>query len=111
MRAYRAVFHRRALPARRLRRRAGGKSSRRGKLFYSCSAYPKCDYALWDKPVQESCPACGSPLLVEKTSKARGRVLACPEKSCRYVRSLEEGEAAPEDDASLLSLAEPKGDC
>jgi len=87
------------------------KSSRRGKLFYSCSAYPKCDYALWDKPVQESCPACGSPLLVEKTSKARGRVLACPEKSCRYVRSLEEGEAAPEDDASLLSLAEPKGDC
>lgn len=77
------------------------KSSRRGKLFYSCSAYPKCDYALWDKPVAEACPVCGSPLLVEKNTKARGHVLACPEKSCRYVRSLEAADAG--DEAGLLS--------
>ncbi len=73
------------------------KSSRRGKLFYSCSEYPKCDYALWDKPVQERCPVCGFPILVEKNTKTKGHFLACPEKSCHYVRSPEEGESTRED--------------
>jgi len=68
------------------------KSSRRGKLFYSCSTYPKCDYAVWDYPVAESCPRCGSPILVRKYSQAKGHYLACPEKSCRYTRSLSAGE-------------------
>ena len=42
------------------------KSSKRGKIFYSCSNYPQCDYALWDWPIAEPCPECGSPLLVIK---------------------------------------------
>ncbi len=29
------------------------KSSKRGKIFYSCSNYPQCDYALWDWPIAE----------------------------------------------------------
>ena len=65
------------------------KSSKRGKIFYSCSNYPKCDYALWDWPVQESCPECGSPLLVLKHTRAGGRFLACPEKNCKYTRQLD----------------------
>lgn len=68
------------------------KSSKRGKLFYSCGKYPQCDYALWDWPVQETCPECGSPLLVLKNTKAKGKFLACPEKSCRYTKSLEKEE-------------------
>ncbi len=66
------------------------KSSKRGKIFYSCSNYPRCDYALWDWPVQESCPECGSPLLVLKHTRAGGRFLACPEKNCKYTRQLDE---------------------
>ncbi|WP_043752749.1 type I DNA topoisomerase, partial [Imhoffiella purpurea] len=27
------------------------KKSRRGKIFYSCSTYPTCDYAVWDEPI------------------------------------------------------------
>lgn len=70
------------------------KSSKRGKLFYSCSTYPKCDYALWDWPVPEPCPECGSPLLVRKTTKAKGTFIACPVKTCKYIREIadEEGE-------------------
>lgn len=68
------------------------KSSKRGKLFYSCGKYPQCDYALWDYPVQETCPECSSPLLVLKNTKAKGKFLACPEKSCRYTKSLEKEE-------------------
>ena len=26
------------------------KKSRKGKIFYSCSRYPDCKYALWNKP-------------------------------------------------------------
>lgn len=62
------------------------KSSRRGKIFYSCSRYPQCDYALWDYPVEEPCPNCGSPLLVRKNLKA-GPVLACPNKECKFKKA------------------------
>lgn len=62
------------------------KSSRRGKIFYSCSRYPDCDYALWDYPVEEPCPSCGSPLLVRKQLKA-GPVLACPNKECKFKKA------------------------
>ncbi|MDF1577996.1 MAG: type I DNA topoisomerase [Desulfobulbales bacterium] len=66
------------------------KVSKRGKVFYSCNRYPKCSYAIWDKPVNKPCPACGSPFLVEKTTKKDGRQLRCPEKSCKYSESLED---------------------
>lgn len=65
------------------------KSSRRGKIFYSCSRYPQCDYALWDYPVAEPCPQCGSPILVKKTTKA-GTFLSCPNKECKFKKSLDE---------------------
>jgi DNA topoisomerase-1 len=65
------------------------KSSRRGKVFYSCNQYPQCDYAVWDWPVPEPCPQCESPILVRRTTKAKGEHLSCPNKKCRYVRDLE----------------------
>ena len=40
------------------------KKTKRGKIFYGCSNYPKCNIAFWDKPVSEKCPNCGS-LMVE----------------------------------------------
>jgi DNA topoisomerase I len=64
------------------------KSSRRGKVFYACDQYPKCDFAVWDWPVPRACPNCASPVLVRKTTKARGEHLACPQKSCRYFEAL-----------------------
>ena len=41
------------------------KKTKRGKVFYGCSNYPKCDFALWDKPTGEKCEYCGG-LMVEK---------------------------------------------
>ncbi len=52
------------------------KKSKRGKVFYGCNNYPKCDFALWDKPTGEKCPNCNS-LLVEKKGK-----IVC--SSCDY---------------------------
>ena len=44
------------------------KRTRKGKFFYGCTNYPKCDFASWYKPTGEKCPKCES-LLVEKKDK------------------------------------------
>jgi DNA topoisomerase-1 len=58
--------------------------SRFGKVFYSCSNYPACKFAIWYKPIPRPCPQCGAPFLVEKYSKKTGPYIACPKKECGY---------------------------
>lgn len=41
----------------------GEKRTRKGRAFYGCSRYPKCDFATWDRPVAEACPVCGGLLV------------------------------------------------
>jgi len=64
------------------------RKSRYGKVFYGCTKYPKCDFCVWDKPVPKRCPKCGSPFLLEKTRKPRGKdpitVLVCPTDGCGF---------------------------
>ncbi len=58
---------------------------KRGKLFYGCSRYPQCDYTLWGKPIEEECPKCGSPFLVEKIDRKKGEIrVHCPKEDCNY---------------------------
>jgi len=68
--------------------------SRRGKTFYGCTAYPKCDFVSWDRPRAEPCPLCASPWLVEKFSKRDGAFVACPNKECGYRRVADAGGEA-----------------
>jgi DNA topoisomerase-1 len=63
--------------------------SRRGKIFFGCSNYPACDFTLWSRPLAEKCPKCGSPFLVEKTTKRHGRQVVCNTDGCDYARSEE----------------------
>ena len=65
------------------------KSSRGGKVFFSCSRYPECTQAFWDHPIAGPCPQCGSKVLVEKSTKAKGQFVACPNKDCGYVKEPE----------------------
>ena len=48
------------------------KKTKKGKTFYGCDNFPKCDYALWDEPTGETCPECGM-LMVKK-----GKNVYCP---------------------------------
>jgi len=59
------------------------KRSKRGKVFYSCSEYPKCETVFWDKPVAGTCPQCGAPFLLEKTTK-KGTTRYCANETCGY---------------------------
>jgi len=58
--------------------------SKRGKMFYGCSKYPDCDLVLWNKPVNQPCPKCNAPFLVEKVSKVKGNYLVCANEGCGY---------------------------
>ncbi|MGM0402863.1 MAG: type I DNA topoisomerase [Thermodesulfobacteriota bacterium] len=69
------------------------KRSKRGKVFYGCSRYPDCTFALWDKPVQRQCPDCGAPYLVEKETKKEGRMLRCATRGCGYKEAPDMEEA------------------
>ena len=60
------------------------KKSRRGKAFYGCANYPKCDVVYWDKPINEACPKCNEPYLLEKTTKKDGTVRYCKNEECDY---------------------------
>lgn len=60
------------------------KARRTGKLFFGCNQFPKCNYAVWDFPVERKCPTCGHPHLTLKTTKKSGTLMVCPVKSCDY---------------------------
>ncbi|HEY5257939.1 MAG TPA: type I DNA topoisomerase [Candidatus Baltobacteraceae bacterium] len=34
--------------------------SKKGRTFYGCANYPKCDFVSWDRVIPEPCPVCGS---------------------------------------------------
>ena len=53
------------------------KKSKRGKMFYGCANWPHCDFALWDKPVNQKCPHCGDLMVETKSQKIR-----CSNKNC-----------------------------
>jgi len=53
------------------------KKSKKGRIFYSCTKWPDCTFALWDKPTGEKCPTCGA-LMVEK-----GKKIKCSNKNCK----------------------------
>jgi DNA topoisomerase-1 len=53
------------------------KKSKKGKIFYACNQYPKCKYAMWNKPTGEKCPICGELMSFGKDEKS-----FCGNKEC-----------------------------
>ncbi len=54
------------------------KRTKKGKTFYGCGNFPKCNYATWYEPTGEICPNCKN-LLVQKNKN-----VVCEE--CGYVK-------------------------
>jgi DNA topoisomerase-1 len=45
--------------------------SRRGRIFYGCSNYPKCDFTTWTRPLPQACPNCAGLITAERDGKAK----------------------------------------
>ena len=59
------------------------RKSAKGRVYYGCSNYPKCNYMTWDEPVPEKCPQCGSTLF-----KKKGQ-LYCAKEGCGFIKPVE----------------------
>ena len=46
------------------------RKTKKGKIFYGCSGFPKCKEAYWDKPTGKKCPECNN-MLVEKENEIK----------------------------------------
>ncbi len=53
------------------------KRTSRGKTFYGCNNYPKCDFATWYKPTGTLCEKCKSPMVEFKNGEK------CSNKDCK----------------------------
>ncbi len=45
--------------------------SKRKRVFYGCANYPKCEYVLWERPLPQPCPQCGSILTANGKNTAK----------------------------------------
>ena len=60
------------------------KKSKRGRVFYGCANYPKCDFVTWNEPTAKTCPTCGKTLF---RKKGRGAGVECLAEGCGYEKS------------------------
>jgi len=54
------------------------KRTKKRKIFYGCSSYPGCDFALWDKPTGKICEKCGAMTVETKRGQEK-----CSNKECK----------------------------
>jgi DNA topoisomerase-1 len=62
--------------------------SRRGRLFYGCSNYPKCEFVTWYRPIAEACPSCGRTYILEKITKREGTTRFCDSEGCGFKKAV-----------------------
>lgn len=48
------------------------RQTRKGRHFYGCANYPKCEFTSWQRPLETVCPDCGGLIVAE-----RGRRVHC----------------------------------
>ncbi len=64
--------------------------TKKGRPFYGCADYPKCDFTTWTRPFPQPCPDCGKLIVAEKDNKAK-----CTECDWRGEAPEQTGEPVP----------------
>ncbi|MEG1646047.1 MAG: type I DNA topoisomerase [Clostridia bacterium] len=72
------------------------KISKKGKVFFTCSAYPKCDFISWDIPAPYYCPECQS-IMKMVTSNDQTKYI-CTNKNCKHTELKTEPTTKPDTD-------------
>lgn len=59
--------------------------SKRGRIFYGCSAFPECSIVINRKPYARTCPKCGYKVMIKNGGKnGKPPSWVCPNRECRY---------------------------
>jgi DNA topoisomerase-1 len=51
------------------------KRSKRGRTFYGCANYPRCDFTTWSRPLTHPCPSCAG--LIVAATRGKAKCTAC----------------------------------
>jgi DNA topoisomerase-1 len=70
------------------------RKSRKGRTFFGCANYPKCDFVSWDRVVPDPCPVCGD-YVVAKTKRGGAVSFECHADKTHDTSTM--GGAAPEE--------------
>lgn len=65
------------------------RKTRKGKIFFGCSQFPKCDFATWDEPIPQPCPECGREFVLRKNVIRGNPSLYCSNEKCSYKETVE----------------------
>jgi DNA topoisomerase-1 len=47
------------------------RKTRKGRIFYGCANYPKCEFTSWNRPMKVPCPSCGGLLVIKNKNEAQ----------------------------------------
>ncbi len=61
------------------------RKSAKGRIYYGCENYPKCEFMTWDEPVPTKCEHCGA------TMFRKGQRLYCAKGGCGFVMAVPKG--------------------
>lgn len=64
------------------------KRSKKGRKFFGCSNYPKCEFVSWNKPIDRKCPKCGTILTIQESRNKK--VIKCNNEKCDYREDVKE---------------------
>jgi DNA topoisomerase-1 len=73
------------------------RKSRKGRTFYGCANYPKCDFVSWDRVVPEPCPVCGD-YVVAKTRRGGVTTLECHTDKTHDTSPISNAQASVDDE-------------
>ena len=65
--------------------------SKKGRHFYGCNQYPKCDFVSWERPFKEPCPQCGS-MQVVRGGKNDPKQVVCLKEGCGHTQNLPDAD-------------------
>ncbi|MFN2460376.1 MAG: type I DNA topoisomerase, partial [Candidatus Velthaea sp.] len=73
------------------------RKSRKGRTFFGCANYPKCDFVSWDRVVPEPCPVCGG-YVTAKTRRGGAVTLECHTDKTHDTSTLGAARAAADEE-------------
>ena len=65
------------------------RKTRKGRIFYGCSSFPKCKHATWDEPVDRPCPECERKFVLKKSPINGQPHFYCGKEGCSYKEDTE----------------------
>ena len=65
------------------------RKTRKGRIFYGCSSFPKCKHATWDEPVDRPCPECERKFVLKKSPINGQPYFYCGKEGCSYKEDTE----------------------